>query len=375
MTLQQIFSPPHTASWFDNATAPPPTIFKKIKSKLSGIRRDYVNATIANRNPRARHEPWPDHGYSVFGVTDKFNGLSRAYRYEIERLKEQNLYNPNSRNVIILGQPRQWRKLFKSRPACFANAYRIGLWVTEFEESQPDWDFAFPVVNEVWTPSEFSARAFRGQTDLPVRVVPHSVKVGNELPMERSRFCINQDAFLGLAIMDLGACPDRKNPIAHIKAWQNAFQDNNTAQLVIKARFSRHKPFVREALKSAIGPSTNIQIIEAEFSDAEMEAFQRMADVYLSLHRTEGYGLNIHQMLELGIPTVATGWSGNMDFMPQYRHAFAVPYQLIPYQDPTLYYRGKDLKWAEADIEAAARILRSLYQETKMTSPICEDAA
>lgn len=363
--LPQTLAP---SQWFDGATAPPPSSYKRLLVKLSGIRRDYQNQALAQRFPRQRTEPWPEQGYSLFGVTDRHNGLSRAYRYEIERLREEGSINPRSRNVILLAQPKQLRKLLTNPPPNFAETWRIGLWVTEFDQPQAEWDFAFDLINEIWTPSEFSARAFRKATHLPITIVPHAVKISHGAPMDREKFGILDSAFLGMAIMDVGACPDRKNPIAHIRTWQRAFGNDANAQLIIKARFSKHKPFVRDAMKAAIGNSKNIQIIEAEFSDAEMESFQRMANAYLSLHRAEGYGLNIHQMLELGIPTVATAWSGNMDYMLRYPHAFAVPYRLIPYQDPTLYYRGDHLKWAEADIEAAANIVASLFSQRRMTS-------
>ena len=38
-------------------------------------------------------------------------------------------------------------------------------------------------------------------------------------------------------------------------------------------------------------------------------------DAYVSLHRSEGTGLTITDAMALGKPVIATGWSGNMDFM------------------------------------------------------------
>ena len=98
-----------------------------------------------------------------------------------------------------------------------------------------------------------------------------------------------------------------------------------------------------------------------------MCAFQRMADVYLSLHRAEGYGLNIHEMLEIGTPVIATGWSGNMEFMPRYPNAITVPFKIVPYSDPTFHFHGEGLCWAEADSKAAAFALKSVKK--------CWDAA
>jgi glycosyltransferase involved in cell wall biosynthesis len=346
------------------ALAPSPGPIARLNAAISCFRRDLRNASLAARYPARRLTPWPDHGYRVLGDTGKHNGLSRAYRYEITRLEAEGLLNPQSRNVLILGQPRQYRKILAASPAGFENTYRIGLWVTEFETMPPDWDFALGMVNEIWTPSEFSARAFRKSSSLPVTVVPHAVKLPPGEPMDRARFDVPDNAFLGLAIMDLGACPDRKNPLAHVAAWKAAFGDDPSAILLMKVRLSRHKAFVRTALEVALANTSNIRLVEAEFTDAEMTAFQRMADVYLSLHRAEGYGLNIHEMLELGVPVLATGWSGNMEFMTHYPHAYAMPYRSVPYQDPTLFYRGNGLFWAEADVETAAAYLLHMHSKS-----------
>jgi hypothetical protein len=142
-------------------------LFRRVRTAIADWRRDKKNRAIANRFPKQRIKPWPDHGFSVLTEPMKNNGLCRAYRYEVERLKAEGLYNPKSRNVLILGQPRQWRKLFKNAPQGFENTYRIGLWVTEFDVMPPDWAFAINVVNEIWTPSTFSPL----QALLPVRVL------------------------------------------------------------------------------------------------------------------------------------------------------------------------------------------------------------
>ena len=291
------------------------------------------------------------------GDRTKPNGLSRAFRYEADRLAAQGLVSETSRNFLILGQPRQYRKILTHPPSGFKEGYRIGLWVTEFEIFPPDWMFALEIVHEIWTPSQFSANAIRAVTHLPVKVVPHAVRVQDSPALPRERFGVRDDQFLGLAIMDLGTCPDRKNPLAHIAAWRQAFGDDEGTHLLMKVRFGRHTGFARTALEASLKGVRNITLVEEIFADEEMGAFQQMADVYLSLHRAEGYGLNIHEMLERGKPVIATGYSGNMEFMPRYPNAHAVPFQLVPYTDRTRHYKGNGLQWAEVDIADAAKHL------------------
>ena len=312
----------------------------------------------------------------LIGVTDNASGLARAYRYEAQRISHEERSRETSfpdQTFLLLGQPRSYKRLLASAPEGFRDGYRIGLWATEFETMPPDWRFAFDVVHEIWTPSEFCARAIRAATNLPVKIVPHAVSIPDVAAMDRTRFKIGSDQFLGLAIMDLRNCPDRKNPVAHVRAWKMAFGGDPSAHLLMKVRFSPRTQFMKQELLKAIEGAENISLTEIVFSDLEITAFQKMGDVFLSLHRSEGYGLNIREMLEIGITTLATGWSGNVDFMPLYPNAISIPYELVPYQDRTFHYEGDQLRWAEADVARAAMDLKDIrqkWQDARRATPL-----
>src|SRR5262249_38782466 len=82
------------------------------------------------------------------------------------------------------------------------------------------------------------------------------------------------------------------------------------------------------------------------------------ADVLVSLHRAEGFGLTPAEAMALGTPVVATGWSGVMDFMDA-DSAILVPSTPTPVKDPQgIYPAGQS--WAEPDVAAAAAGLRGL---------------
>ncbi|WP_339085233.1 glycosyltransferase [Hyphomicrobium sp. ghe19] len=292
------------------------------------------------------------------------------------QILKQGTAHADGNQVLILGQPWDYPRLLAEAPDWFHDAYRIGLWVWELDQFPGDWKFALDIVHEIWTPSSFSANALRRGTELPIRVVPHAVDRPEVSPLSRAEFGVRGDQFLGLAIMDLAACPDRKNPLAHVRAWSLAFGNDMSCHLLMKVRFKKNTTFARRELLREIGKARNITLVEQVFSDRDMAAFQRMADVYLSLHRAEGYGLNIHEMLELGVPTLATAWSGNMDYMGRYPHSVPVPYELVPYKDRTFAYQGADLAWAEPDIKFSARALREIrarWQEERASTTASRD--
>jgi len=332
------------------------------KQRRRRRRRVRQGAVLAKNLKKRAAQFDPNVPFRFIGDTKSINGLSRAYRYETARRANPcELQGASERaQVLILGQPWDYPRLLTQTPPWFTEAYRIGLWVWELDQFPRDWQFALDIVHEIWTPSSFSAGALSRGTEIPIRVVPHAVRIPEGSPLPRTRFGVRDDQFLGMAIMDLGTCPDRKNPVAHVKAWLRAFGGDIDAHLLMKVRFKKTTRFMRNALIKSIGDAANITLIEETFGDDEMTSFQRMADVYLSLHRAEGYGLNIHEMLEIGTPTLATGWSGNMEYMARYPHAVAVPYRLIPYEDRTFAYEGNNLEWAEPDIDFTAMALRNI---------------
>ena len=49
----------------------------------------------------------------------------------------------------------------------------------------------------------------------------------------------------------------------------------------------------------------------------QLNSLIRLCDVFLSLHRSEGFGLVMAEAMNLGTAAVATGWSANTEFMPE----------------------------------------------------------
>jgi glycosyltransferase involved in cell wall biosynthesis len=83
-------------------------------------------------------------------------------------------------------------------------------------------------------------------------------------------------------------------------------------------------------------------------------------DVYISLHRSEGYGLNIAEALRSGMPTIATGWSLAPELAAD-AMLRVVPSTLVPVRDPAGPYAAyRSLRWAEPDIGVAAAHLHAL---------------
>src|SRR5208337_536626 len=230
------------------------SLFSRLaRREFKYLRREVRGKLLGRRLKKLPRAFDPEGGLHIIASPDKINGLSRAYRYEIAKLasSRDNLLAcapQAASSFLILGQPKDYRRLLASPPEGFDKGYRIGLLVTEFDAPPRGWEFAFDILHEIWTPSSFSAKAIRQVTGLPVKVVPHAVSIPNVRPMERGRFGIESDRFLGMAIMDVSSCPERKNPLAHVRAWKQAFGNDPAAHLLMKVKFSKHTRFARDEL-------------------------------------------------------------------------------------------------------------------------------
>lgn len=245
-------------------------------------------------------------------------------------------------------------------PHRFAGAYRIGYWAWETSEFPDIWRPAIELVDEIWAPSEFVADAIRRKTAKPVHVVPHPAINGAVGAPDRKRFGIPENALVVYANLDLNSYLERKNPFAAIKAFKTAFGDNpDAAVLVLKAHGGKHVEAARRALKSAVGDAPNIIFVDRVLSSGELADLHASADIYLSLHRAEGFGLGIAEFMALGKPVVVTGYSGNMQYTDE-ECAMLVKYDLVEIKEGE-YPHSAGAYWADPNIEDAAAALKELF--------------
>lgn len=243
-------------------------------------------------------------------------------------------------------------------PARLEGSYRIGYWAWELPVFPEAWRPAFGLVDEIWAPSRFTAEAIRKRTDKPVRVVPHPAAGGTPAP-DRARFGIPGDRIAVFANFDLNSYIARKNPEGAVAAFREAFGDAPGGPvLILKTHGGKHLEDARRRIRETAGGARNIIIVDQVLSGADLGALQASADIYLSLHRAEGFGLGIAEFMALGKPVVVTGWSGNVDFTDE-ACAAIVGYDLVPVR-PGDYPYADGAQWAEPRVADAVRHLREL---------------
>ena len=260
--------------------------------------------------------------------------------------------------ILQINPPELIRLLTIAGSAAFAGKYVIGCWAWELSEIPSLWRPAFNYVDEIWALSEFSAQAIRRAAPkrVTVRVMPIAV-AANDVPADRERFALGSEVIV-LCAFDFRSTLARKNPLAALAAFRRATQAaKNPATLVFKTVGATDAPEAAARLIAAIGDAPDIRLMTESLDAADRDRLLASCDILLSLHRSEGFGLLPAEAMAAGRAVVATGWSGNLDFMDD-RSAILVPYRLRAVEDDQGLYSGG--LWAEADIEFAGLALAEL---------------
>ena len=237
----------------------------------------------------------------------------------------------------------------------------IGHWNWELPRMGPDWSRGLRHVHEVWVSSKFIANAMPSDTDVPVRVVPYAVRppAGGS---RRAHFGIPDKTFVVLTAFDMASSYVRKNPRAAIAAFQRAFGGDPNCLLVLKVGNAGDAGWAMDDLTDAIAGMNNVLLMQKTLTRGDISALTASADVVLSLHRSEGFGLLLAEAMLLGVPVIATGWSGNVDFMTP-DDSVLIDYKLVPVDDPQGTYTLAGTSWADADVEQAAAWLSRLRND------------
>lgn len=247
--------------------------------------------------------------------------------------------------------------------------YNVGYWLWELEEFPEEWVPCFNLFHEIWTPSEFISNALRKRTEKPVKTMPYHVTAEVDATCDRRFFGLPEDKFLFLMMFDSASVMERKNPMGVIRAFQKAFSPkDNKVGLVIKMKSS--SPEEEKLLQKELQGYDNVYFVKETLTKPQVGSLLQCVDVYVSLHRAEGFGLVMAEAMLLGTPVIATNWSSNTEFMDS-SVACMIDYKLVELEKAYGPFK-KGQRWADPDVEQTAAFMKTLYSDTDMRKHLSE---
>jgi glycosyltransferase involved in cell wall biosynthesis len=336
----------------------------------------------------------------VAGMFRTGNGIGRAARSCYEALQKEGLSPlavdlsdlffqadtastvplsgmPNTRSgtlILFANAPETERALMNLGLRRWHDWRIIGAWAWELPVGPKSWSRQARMLSEVWYPSRYVHDALHRNAGAGQSIVPHYVPMRPILPSNLQASANNGVNLRVLCIADGRSSLPRKNLLSAIRMFSRAFTKGEQARLILKCRNLEEYPdYQREVMQDA-AQDPRIEVIDRTLPQDEHDALLAHCDVLISPHRAEGFGLNLAEAMACGKAVIATGWSGNLEFMNE-KNSILLPFQLTPVRDPSGIYTGfEGAQWAEAEIDAGARALRDLYDSPSSVTNLAEAA-
>jgi glycosyltransferase involved in cell wall biosynthesis len=266
--------------------------------------------------------------------------------------------HPYDVNLICVDVGQHFAMLAQVGAEFFDDRYNIGVWAWELPRFPRNWYDRLAYYDEIWVGTSFIANALAPIAPVPVVRIPPVLTARAEGARDagRRRLGLRPDEFAFVFLFDFHSHMARKNPLAVIDAFQRAFAATDPARLIIKCVNGHSDPEGFAALNARAAGAAAIAIHHGYWTAEEVRDLMAACDAYVSLHRSEGTGLTITDAMAVGKPVIATGWSGNMDFMTV-ANSYPVQFELVEIHDGVGPYRAGEV-WAEPSVEHAAELMR-----------------
>ena len=190
-------------------------------------------------------------------------------------------------------------------------------------------------------------------------------------PSTKAAMGLDPDVFSFLYVFDANSSIIRKNPEGAIEAFARAFRPSDKVRLMIKASNAHrreHAAVLRRLQRQASATGLDIRFLYGHMKRDELMGLLSAVDCYVSLHRAEGFGYTCAEAMFYQRPTIATRYSGNLDFMND-DNSLLVDCEECEVSEPDgPFLRGS--VWAAPDLDHAASQMRRVFEDREHATAI-----
>ena len=276
------------------------------------------------------------------------------------------LRTPRAINVIHLNAESIPLVFAYAQRKIVAASYNIGYFFWELNEIPKCHKLALELLDEIWVSSDYNREIYSRFTDKPVVNVGMAVEPLPKLERpDRGSLGLDPESVVFLATFDSFSFIERKNPLGVLYAFKAAFPlGTEQVQLVLKTQnrgrvFDPYQLALWKRIDQAARADRRIVVINQTLDYADLLGLKSACDCYVSLHRSEGWGFGMIEAMQLGLPVIATAYSGNMEFCSD-ATAYLVDYELISVREEEYIFVERGSHWAQPRIATAAAHMRGV---------------
>jgi glycosyltransferase involved in cell wall biosynthesis len=298
---------------------------------------------------------------------------------EISEFSTHYAQRPNFKNNLFFINANEINNVKTYFPHLFADKYNMAVWWWEFDDY-----FEYPenvdYIDEVIVFTDFVKTAIEKTAPEKVKVTKKTypflknwelISTKDEI---RGELGLSKSDYVFIYVFDLYSSIERKNPFDLLEVFAQVVKGNPDAKLVLKighgAAMSAEFAEIKQSI-AGLDLQDSVIIIDKPLSRNYLMSLVDAADVYISLHRSEGLGLGMLEAMYLGKPVVATGYGGNLEFMNE-ENSYLVDYELTPISKDFGPYK-KGWLWAQPDKAHAVSLLEGIISDKEKARQMGEE--
>ena len=248
--------------------------------------------------------------------------------------------------------------------------YAVGRTMYETDGVPPEWVARCNALDEVWVPTDFHAATFAaaGVPSSKLRVVGEAIDAeGLFDPGKHSRpLELGGDAAAApFRFLSVFKWERRKGWDALLAAYFAEFGADEAVELLLKTRpfhsdddfDEKIDAFATERGLGATRPA--VRVLDSELPLELLPRLYRTADAFVLPSRGEGWGRPHVEAMAMGLPVIATNWSGPTAFLDE-SVGYPLEYTLGPAPDDSESTRGH--QWAEPSVPELRRLMRRVFE-------------
>ena len=237
--------------------------------------------------------------------------------------------------------------------------FNAAMWFWEGAKLPEEWLPAFDRVDELWLASNYLADVFGQYERVPVRVVGLAADLPEPTDASRSMLGLRDDDLVFLFVFDAQSIAERKNPDLALTAFERAFgRSTDGVRFIIKTHNLHKMPGSEARLRRIEASNSSVTIVNEYWDRDQLLRLMQVADVYVSPHAAEGFGLTLLESMALGTPVITTAFSGNMDFTNE-ANSWLLDYTLTSLPQRAGPYPAGTV-WAQPSLEALVETMRAI---------------